>query len=128
MTGIELISTERGRQIENEGWTTEHDDAHDHGELADAAMCYVGAAMTPHPTYTHLPGPYSGGNVIPPEAWPWESAWWKPADRIRNLAKAGALIAAEIDRLQRLAASAFEPLCPSCQGTSGHHEPECPDR
>ena len=28
--------------------------------------------------------------------------WWKPSiDPVRNLAKAGALIAAEIDRLQR---------------------------
>ena len=45
--------------------------------------------------------------------WPWEFAWWKPAvktrserkareSRIRELVKAGALIAAEIDRLQRL--------------------------
>lgn len=34
--------------------------------------------------------------------WPWHSSWWKPSDDpIRNLVKAGALIAAEIDRLQR---------------------------
>ena len=33
--------------------------------------------------------------------WPWNVVWWKPTpdDRIRELAKAGALIAAEIDRL-----------------------------
>jgi len=37
-----------------------------------------------------------------PFTWPWEASWWKPSDDpIRNLAKAGALIAAEIDRLQR---------------------------
>jgi len=32
---------------------------------------------------------------------PWNVVWWKPTpdDRIRELAKAGALIAAEIDRL-----------------------------
>jgi hypothetical protein len=36
--------------------------------------------------------------------WPWDQDWWKPSpDPIRNLVKAGALIAAEIDRLQRLA-------------------------
>lgn len=36
--------------------------------------------------------------------WPWDKSWWKPTpdDRIRELIKAGALIAAEIDRLQRL--------------------------
>jgi hypothetical protein len=34
--------------------------------------------------------------------WPWDPSWWKPSpDPIRNLVKAGALIAAEIDRLQR---------------------------
>ena len=37
------------------------------------------------------------------EYWPWDMKWWKPSDEdpIRNLVKAGALIAAEIDRLQR---------------------------
>jgi hypothetical protein len=33
--------------------------------------------------------------------WPWNDDDWKPSpDPIRNLVKAGALIAAEIDRLQ----------------------------
>ncbi len=37
-------------------------------------------------------------------AWPWEMAWLKISeDPVRNLVKAGALIAAEIDRLLRLA-------------------------
>jgi hypothetical protein len=38
-----------------------------------------------------------------PSSWPWDYDWWKPSDDpIRNLTKAGALIAAEIDRLNRL--------------------------
>lgn len=38
-----------------------------------------------------------------PKFWPWERKWWKPSqDQVRNLVKAAALIAAEIDRLQRL--------------------------
>ena len=45
------------------------------------------------------------GQLKPPRFdWPssWNTSWWKPsADPIRNLVKAGALIAAEIDRLQR---------------------------
>lgn len=37
-----------------------------------------------------------------PREWPWDASWWKPSpDPIANLVKAGALIAAEIDRLQR---------------------------
>jgi hypothetical protein len=43
---------------------------------------------------------YPGGQKI---FWPWDRAWWKPSpnNRIRDMEKAGALIAAEIDRLQR---------------------------
>jgi hypothetical protein len=46
------------------------------------------------------------------KVWPWEQPdWWKPSDNpIRNLEKAGALIAAEIDRLIRKGAkSSPEP-------------------
>jgi hypothetical protein len=36
----------------------------------------------------------------PPPNWPWDAKWWKPSvDHVRNLVKAGALIAAEIDRM-----------------------------
>lgn len=82
MTGVELIAAERERQVSQEGWTPEHDDEHKHGELRGAAACYALGRMIP-------------------EIWPWSSEWWKPGNRIRELAKAGALIAAEIDRLQR---------------------------
>ena len=88
--GIELITEERERQMKVEGWTPEHDDEHTVGELAMAASCY---AMTPQcRTYS-----------ITDSGWPWDSIWWKPTpqNRILELQKAGALIAAEIDRLQR---------------------------
>jgi hypothetical protein len=94
-TGIELIAEERRRQIEVEGWSDRHDSQHDDDELAIAAGCY---ALTP--TYTRG---IRAGHIIP-KRWPWEEKWWKPTpnDRIRELQKAGALIAAEIDRLQAL--------------------------
>lgn len=65
------------------------------------------------------------GNVNLPAhgAWPWDASWWKPsADPIRNLVKAGALIAAEIDRLQRLTSK------PASEAAAGKSEPisECP--
>lgn len=44
------------------------------------------------------------GTVKPSSKWPssWHPEWWKPSnDPVRNLVKAGALIAAEIDRIQR---------------------------
>ena len=92
-TGIELIAEERQRQIEVEGWTPEHDDKHTCGELTDAAICYASTG------YWRRRAPL---------LWPknWEVKWWKPTpnDRIRELQKAGALIAAEIDRLNRIKA------------------------
>ncbi len=85
--GVELIAAERRRQIEQEDWTPEHDDEHSMGELRQAARAYAGD-----------PGHASN----PPAGWPWDEEWWKPSeDAVRNLVKAGALIAAEIDRLQR---------------------------
>jgi hypothetical protein len=93
-TAIELIADERRRQIEVEGWTHEHDDNQEAGELAMAAMCY---AMLP----VWRPA------EMAPLGWPWSNPepmdGFKPTpgDRIRELVKAGALIVAEIERLQR---------------------------
>ena len=92
-SGIALIAAERQRQIDAEGWTAEHDDGHEAWPgLAQAAACYANEAWMPL-TESHRK---------PPRGWPWEPQWWKPTgDPIRDLVKAGALIAAEIDRRQR---------------------------
>ncbi|WP_285536011.1 hypothetical protein [Brucella sp. NBRC 12950] len=86
------VLEERKRQIEAEGWSPEHDDAHAGGEIAQAASCYITTKQR-----THLP--------TVPLKWPWSDAWWKPDGYRRNLVKAGALILAEIERLDRLPAS-----------------------
>jgi hypothetical protein len=112
-SGIELIAEERQRQIMVERWTAEHDDTHTGGELSQAAAVYADAASamargaTPeelHKPETDLdPGfsCYTGFDAC--ISWPWDEEWLKLSpDPIRNLVKAGALIAAEIDRLQRL--------------------------
>lgn len=93
MSAIELIQAERQRQIDEEGWTPEHDDEHNTGELALAASAY---ALTPE---IHKTSPGTFWKV-----WPWPRKWWKPSpdDRQRELVKAGALIVAEIERLQRV--------------------------
>lgn len=96
-TGAELIAAERARQIVDEGWSPEHDAEHDNEGLALAAACYA----TPY----SLRDPH-GRTGSTPHLWPWGRSDWKPtADRIRELTKAGALIAAEIDRLQRMGGS-----------------------
>jgi len=104
VNGIELIAQERQRQIEKEGWTPEHDDQHVNGELAIAACCYA----TPIEIRARLPV-CEPGDVFTKLAWrdpwPWEAEWDKREthDRLRSLIIAGALIAAEIDRLKRAA-------------------------
>lgn len=93
-TGIELIAEERQRQIEVEGWTPEHDAEHDFGELAGAAACYA--------LSTVFEKDGIGIKRVIGDFWPssWDTSWWKPKDKITDLKRAGALIAAEIDRLQ----------------------------
>lgn len=91
-TGAELIAAERQRQISEEGWTADHDNEHEDGEMAKAACCYADHDDICRRRYDESPH----------EHWPWDEEWWKPSgNRIRDLTKAGALIAAEIDRLQR---------------------------
>jgi hypothetical protein len=95
MDGVELIAAERKRQVAIEGWTAEHDDEHIMGEMIGASITYAAHALG---VVTNDEIPTAGGHSF----WPWDDAWFKPtADPIRNLVKAGALIAAEIDRLQR---------------------------
>lgn len=93
LNGAALIAAERQRQIDEELWTAEHDDHHENAELLEAAISYVGASIPRHVR-----------NIRPAFWWPvdWDLRWFKPKDSISNLVKAGALIAAEIDRLQRL--------------------------
>jgi hypothetical protein len=101
-TGIELIAEERQRQIEVEGWTPEHDDRHTKGELAMAAAAYAS-----RPNIIVSVGKHDGVFITIKRGclWPFGGKDFKPSyydDRIRELVKAGALIVAEIDRLQAL--------------------------
>lgn len=96
-TGVGLIRAERQRQIEKEGWSSDHDDGPGHGknQLAKAAISYIGVVSEPDRAPVN-------GVPRPHYDWPWSKRWWKPSkDPVRNLVKAGALIAAEIDRLLR---------------------------
>lgn len=103
MTGAELIAAERARQVKEEGYDESHDDDHDEGELAMAAVCYAA------PEQVYVRGPYGmRGGLSFDDPWPWDYSDDRRAlkprvgkSRIRELVKAGALIAAEIDRLQR---------------------------
>ncbi len=90
------VQAERKRQVEVEGWTPEHDDEHNGGELADAAACYALSAA-------------GWSTYAARERWPWPLEWWKPSTARRDLVKACALALAEIERLDRVAASQGGP-------------------
>ena len=90
------FSRERAAHRDREGFTIAHDDAHGDGELARAAACYampggIRAFKTVHGSYRV--------NV-----WPWDEQYWKPSpdSRKRELEKAGALLLAEWERLDRI--------------------------
>jgi hypothetical protein len=97
--GVGMIAAERQRQVDVEGWTPEHDDEHEEGELCGAGASYADFAhrqLAAAPLKLPLDRP-------PSQTWRWSGEWWKPSeDVVRNLVKAGALIAAEIDRLRRV--------------------------
>lgn len=102
-TGIELIAAERERQVEVLGWTSEHDLEHDQQELAWAAVHYAApdpeAYVTPEVRKTNYAKEGTYDPVFPES---WDPEWDKKGrdGRIRDLVKAGALAAAEIDRLK----------------------------
>lgn len=83
------VLAERQRQVAAEGWTASHDDEYQNSELADAAACYA--------IHAHNQG------FSTPAHWPWPPTWWKQTNPRRDLVKAGALILAEIERIDRAA-------------------------
>ena len=83
--GIKLIADERKRQIEVEGYDAKHDFNEPLNSIVAAAVSY---AMV---------------DIDKQEAeawWNWDWKFWKPKDRKRNLVRAGALIAAALDKIQ----------------------------
>ncbi len=105
--GVDLIEEERLRQLTAEGWTSAHDDKHGDGSLAAAASCLAAEGTDAE------------------FAWPgYDVSWIKTlrdkhatTDRVRQLTIAGALIAAEIDRLQRREQPDAAPAVARTDGT-----------
>jgi hypothetical protein len=88
------VLVERSRQILDEGFNLSGDDAYQARDLALAASCYALAAG-------QLKDDQRCQIGAPPAAWPWAKSWWKPTVPRRDLIKAGALILAEIERIDR---------------------------
>ncbi|MEQ0961574.1 hypothetical protein [Pseudomonas aeruginosa] len=88
------VQTERRRQITVEGFDTSNDDG-SAGQIALAAGCY---ALHAGGIGTDWPGGIRNGSAL---FWPWDEEWWKPKSARENLVRAGALVLAEIERLDR---------------------------
>lgn len=82
------VLKERCRQVSDEGFTTDRDDAFTDYQLPRAAVCYAinSAGLPPHRATLY---------------WPFAPAAFKPVDRRAGLVKAAALLLAEIERLDR---------------------------
>ena len=89
--GAGLIAIERTRQKSVEGYDQVHDIMHPTDEFCRAAIAYA--------VYDVAVIPFDGAHK---GWWPekWDADMFKPKDRKRNLVRAGALIAAAIDRLK----------------------------
>jgi len=99
ITGIDCITTARETILEE----LDMRQGYGEGRLADAASCY---AANPEPIEHSLydgddPSVIGSFRIDRTLRWPFGSIYWKPKphDRVKELSKAGALIAAEIDRL-----------------------------
>lgn len=95
---VEDVIAERARQVSQEGFDDTHDDIHTNGALSRAAACYALQSSDLGREGVYFLGRWRS---ITDLHWPWDSDWWKPTTPRRNLVKAGALILAEIERLDR---------------------------
>ncbi len=106
-SAIADVIKERHRQITEEHRTAERDDTYLHGELARAAGWYALASVrfAPGATSPHRLPLFEDESY----GWPWALPWFKPKDRRADLVRAGALILAEIERLDRNASRSAGP-------------------
>jgi hypothetical protein len=108
-TAARDVLAERQRQITAEGWTPEHDGNRSDGSLALAAACYARNAGTWLQSGKYVSRLKYASLSPQGPGWPWRDEWWKPTSERRDLVKAGALILAEIERLDRPAAPGAAP-------------------
>ena len=88
-TGIDLIAEERAEQLNKHKWSAEHDKEHEEGQLKMAAMY----ALQPYPNEQIGIRCYGG--------WDWFTEKMDNKTELQRLVVAGALIAAEIDRISK---------------------------
>ena len=129
-SGAAMIAAERERQVTAEGYAAEHDNQHRLGEIAMAAAVYA----APEDIFVLRRERVGDVEYKFRHPWPWRLCDNKRgqrregdtqhSSRIRDLVKAGALIAAEIDRLRRLEAKSLTRCAADSDGECNHAQ--CP--
>jgi hypothetical protein len=104
-TGVELIAMERQEQISKHGYHSAHDWGHHHGELR-----LVAAILATNGTNSKVVSDYGGDFQSGLNVWGLENKLTGDQNKIHRLQVAGALIAAEIDRLQAIENAASEQV------------------
>ncbi len=96
--GLGVIKTERERQVQQHAWEPEHDDLHVNGEL----VLYAEYWLTRPEEVERREEIRRTLAATGTEGW--EDIWFKYDERTpeQRLARGGALVAAEIDRLKRI--------------------------
>ena len=135
--GVKAVDAERRRQIQEEGFSAEHDKHHVQNALLYAALCYLdpakkyvkfheggvffgGAMTTAVPTINLPDGPEGPGEyyILPRQFWPFDIESWKPCphNRIREIVKGLALGAAHLDVLLAKNKKKEEEIIDDCCG------------
>ena len=83
--GVEAIRKERSRQVSKEGFDAKHDMDHKPEDFARAAIAYLYSSI--------------GEDEKAQEEWPFDKDFFKPKDDVRDIERAGALVAAGLDML-----------------------------
>ena len=85
LTGIDLITEEREKQISKYGYTPEHDSGYKSYQLVFGALAYLNTAIY--------------GKSVGEEDWPFDAKYFHDEGYVESLKKAGAFIVAELDRV-----------------------------
>lgn len=113
MTLLAEILDERMKQL-GQGYTPEHDDALQHGELAQAAAFLALAACEVHAGELEIspPAGFPGARGVP---WPLPNDGINTQQSVRKFLLSGAtMLLAEIERLDRLRAAGEIEYCGGC--------------
>lgn len=101
LSALGRIAAERRRQVEK-GYTAEHDDRYN-----DTVTERGGEPVLTSAAITYLLVPEAHGEAeLRDYWWPWNMDTFKPGDRMRDLEKAGGLIVAAMEQLERKTARA----------------------